>query len=215
MVHTIPGTKKAGKTMGRRVITIGRQYGSNGHRIAKKLSERLGIHYYDKELIKIAGEMQNITYEELLKVDEKRANPWRYPVEDEVQMAKQFRFEPMNDVLFYTQVEIIKDLAAKEDCIIVGRCANDILKGYEGCRSVFIHAPFEKRVEVIMERASVDEREASLLIKKIDKQRRYYYNYFTDQKWEDMTQYDICLNSGSVCEEQILDVLAALYESIL
>lgn len=107
------------------------------------------------------------------------------------------------------------DLAAKEDCIIVGRCANDILKGYEGCRSVFIHAPFEKRVEVIMERASVDEREASLLIKKIDKQRRYYYNYFTDQKWEDMTQYDICLNSGSVCEEQILDVLAALYESIL
>ena len=66
-----------------------------------------------------------------------------------------------------------------------------------------------------METASVDESEASLLIKKIDKQRRYYYNYFTDQKWEDMTQYDICLNSGSVCEEQILDVLAALYESIL
>lgn len=201
--------------MGRRVITIGRQYGSNGHHIAKKLSERLGIHYYDKELIRIAGEMQNITYEELLKVDEKRANPWRYPVEDEAQMAKQFRFEPMNDVLFYTQVEIIKDLASKEDCIIIGRCANDILKGHEGCRSVFIHAPFEDRVKVIMERASVDEREASLLIKKIDKQRRYYYNYFTDQKWEDMTQYDICLNSGSICEEQILDVLAALYESIL
>ena len=66
--------------MGRRVITIGRQYGSNGHDIAKKLSQRLGIHYYDKELIKIAGERQHISYEELLKVDEKRANPWRYPV---------------------------------------------------------------------------------------------------------------------------------------
>lgn len=201
--------------MGRRLITIGRQYGSNGHNIAKKLSERLGIHCYDKELIKIAGQMQNITYEELLKVDEKRANPWRYPVEDEVQMEKQFRFEPMNDVLFYTQMEIIKDLAAKEDCIIVGRCANDILKGHEGCRSVFIHAPLEKRIGTIMERASIDEREASLLVKKIDKQRRYYYNYFTDQKWEDMTQYDICLNSGSISEGQILDVLAALYESIL
>ncbi len=201
--------------MGRRVITIGRQYGSNGHDIAKKLSERLGIHYYDKELIKIAGERKNISYEELLKVDEKRANPWRYPVEDEVQMERQFRFEPMNDVLFYTQAEIIKGLASKEDCIIVGRCADDILKGTEGCRSVFIHAPFDKRVERIMERASIDEREASALVKKIDKQRRYYYNYFTDKKWEDMTQYDICLNSGSIQEGQILDVLAALYESIL
>ena len=66
-----------------------------------------------------------------------------------------------------------------------------------------------------MERASIDEREASALVKKIDKQRRYYYNYFTDKKWEDMTQYDICLNSGSIQEGQILDVLAALYESIL
>ena len=114
--------------MGRRVITIGRQYGSNGHDIAKKLSQRLGIHYYDKELIKIAGERQHISYEELLKVDEKRANPWRYPVEDEVQMERKFRFEPMNDVLFYTQAEIIKGLAEKEDCIIVGRCANYILR---------------------------------------------------------------------------------------
>ncbi len=201
--------------MGRRVITIGRQYGSNGHDIAKKLSQRLGIHYYDKELIKIAGERQHISYEELLKVDEKRANPWRYPVEDEVQMERKFRFEPMNDVLFYTQAEIIKGLAEKEDCIIVGRCADDILKGTKGSRSVFIHAPFEKRVERIMERASIDEREAATLIKKIDKQRRYYYNYFTDKKWEDMTQYDICLDSGSIPEEQILDVLAALYESIL
>ena len=201
--------------MGRRVITIGRQYGSNGHDIAKKLSQRLGIHYYDKELIKIAGERQHISYEELLKVDEKRANPWRYPVEDEVQMDRKFRFEPMNDVLFYTQAEIIKGLAEKEDCIIVGRCADEILKGKKGCRSVFIHAPFEKRVERIMERASIDEREAAALIKKIDKQRRYYYNYFTDKKWEDMTQYDICLDSGSMPEEQILDVLAALYESIL
>ena len=201
--------------MGRRVITIGRQYGSNGHDIAKKLSQRLGIHYYDKELIKIAGERQHISYEELLKVDEKRANPWRYPVEDEVQMDRKFRFEPMNDVLFYKQAEIIKGLAEKEDCIIVGRCADEILKGTNGCSSVFIHAPFEKRVERIMERASIDEREAATLIKKIDKQRRYYYNYFTDKKWEDMTQYDICLDSGSIPEEQILDVLAALYESIL
>lgn len=201
--------------MSRRIITIGRQYGSNGRNIAKKLSDNLGIHCYDKELITIAGEMNNISYEELLKVDEKRANPWRYPVEDEVQMERQFRFEPMNDVLFLTQKEIIKSLAAKEDCIIVGRCADDILKGMEGCRSVFICAPFEQRVMNIVERTEVSAKEAALLVKKMDKQRRYYYNYFTDKKWEDMSQYDMCLNSGSVSEEEILKVLTSLYQSIL
>ncbi len=201
--------------MNNRVITIGRQYGSNGHKIAEKLSERLGIHYYDKELIKIAGEMKNITYEELLKVDEKRSNPWRYPVEDDVQMEKQFRFEPMNDVLFYTQVDVIRSLAEKEDCIIVGRCANDILRDFDNCKSIFVHAPLEKRIENVMQRTSVDHKEAALLIKRMDKQRRYYYNYFTDKKWEDMSQYDLAINSGTMSEDQIVDVLTALYESML
>ncbi len=201
--------------MENRVITIGRQFGSNGHKIANMLAQRLGIHSYDKELIHIAAQRQNITYEELLKVDEKRSNPWRYPVEDEVQMQKQFRFEPMNDVLFYTQVDVIRSLAQKENCIIVGRCANDILRDFGNCKRVFVHAPMEKRIENVMKRAEIDQKEAALLIKRMDKQRRYYYNYYTDKKWEDMSQYDLTINSGELSEEQIVDVLAALYESIL
>ncbi len=201
--------------MKNRVITIGRQYGSNGRKIADMLAKKLGIHCYDKELIHIAAQKKNITYEELLKVDEKRSNPWRYPVEDEVQMQKQFRFEPMNDVLFYTQVDVIRSLAQKEDCIIVGRCANDILRDFNNCKRVFVHAPMEKRLENVMQRVEIDQKEAALLIKKMDKQRRYYYNYFTDKKWEDMSQYDLTINSGDLSEEQIVDVLVALYESIL
>ena len=170
--------------MSRRIITIGRQYGSNGRRIAKKLSEKLGIHYYDKELIKLASEQNDISYDELVKVDEKRANPWRYPVEDPTQMESRFRFEPMNDVLFYTQAQIITRLADTEDCIIVGRCANDILKSRPTSRS-------------------------------IDKQRKFYYNYYTDKKWEEMSQYDLCLDSSAMSEDEILNVLTALYESIL
>ena len=170
---------------------------------------------YDKELLEIAAREKNLSYEELTQVDEKRANPWRYPVENETQMAKQYRFEPLNDILFYTEVDVINKLVEQEDCIIVGRCANETLSGFEGCRSVFIHAPIEDRIRTVMQRASIDEKEASLLIKKVDKQRRYYYNYFTDKKWEDMTQYDLCLNSGTMSEEGILNVLTALYESIL
>ena len=198
--------------MSRRIITIGRQYGSNGRRIAKKLSEKLGIHYYDKELIKLASEQNDISYDELVKVDEKRANPWRYPVEDPAQMESRFRFEPMNDVLFYTQAQIITRLADTEDCIIVGRCANDILKSRP---SIFIHAPLDYRLQTVMERTSLEEKEALSLIKKVDKQRKFYYNYYTDKKWEEMSQYDLCLDSSAMSEDEILNVLTALYESIL
>ena len=201
--------------MSKRVITIGRQYGSNGHNIAKKLADKLGIRCYDKELLELAAKHNDLSLEELQKVDEKRANPWRYPVEDEVQMSKQYRFEPLNDILFYTEVEVINKLVQQEDCIIVGRCANEILHGVEGCKSVFVHAPIEDRIQTVMERANIDEKEAVVLIKKVDKQRRYYYNYFTDQRWEDMTRYDLCLNSGSMSEDQIIDVLTSLYESML
>ena len=200
--------------MSRRIITIGRQYGSNGRRIAKKLSEKLGIHYYDKELIKLASEQNDISYE-LVKVDEKRANPWRYPVEDPAQMESRFRFEPMNDVLFYTQAQIITRLADTEDCIIVGRCANDILKSRPTSRSIFIHAPLDYRLQTVMERTSLEEKEALSLIKKVDKQRKFYYNYYTDKKWEEMSQYDLCLDSSAMSEDEILNVLTALYESIL
>ena len=142
-------------------------------------------------------------------------HPWRYPVEDPTQMESRFRFEPMNDVLFYTQAQIITRLADTEDCIIVGRCANDILKSRPTSRSIFIHAPLDYRLQTVMERTSLEEKEALSLIKKVDKQRKFYYNYYTDKKWEEMSQYDLCLDSSAMSEDEILNVLTALYESIL
>ena len=104
--------------MSGRIITINRLYGSNGRRLGKALSERLGIRFYDSELLKLASARKGIPYEELVKVDEKRASMWRYPVEDEYQMSPQYRSEPINDVLFDAQEEIIRELAETEDCII-------------------------------------------------------------------------------------------------
>ena len=92
--------------MSGRIITINRLYGSNGRRLGKALSERLGIRFYDSELLKLASERKGIPYEELVKVDEKRASMWRYPVEDEYQMSPQYRSEPINDVLFDAEEEI-------------------------------------------------------------------------------------------------------------
>lgn len=198
--------------MSKRIITINRLYGSNGRQLGQTLAQELGIHYYDKELIRIASEKKGIPYDELLKVDEKRASQWRYPVEDPMQMQPQYRFFPMNDVLFQTESEIIESLAEKEDCVIIGRCANHILK--DKCSSVFIHAPFEYRVKTVMNRLDRTEKSARAMIRKIDKERRSYYEYFTDERWLDMSQYDLCIDSSRFTPPQIVRMLKAMYEEM-
>lgn len=198
--------------MSKRIITINRLYGSNGRQLGQILAQELGIHYYDKELIRIASEKKGIPYDELLKVDEKRASQWRYPVEDPMQMQPQYRFFPMNDVLFQTESEIIESLAEKEDCVIIGRCANHILK--DKCSSVFIHAPFEYRVKTVMNRLDRTEKSARAMIRKIDKERRSYYEYFTDERWLDMSQYDLCIDSSRFTPPQIVRMLKAMYEGM-
>ena len=192
--------------MSGRIITINRLYGSNGR--------RLGIRFYDSELLKLASARKGIPYEELVKVDEKRASMWRYPVEDEYQMSPQYRSEPINDVLFDAQEEIIRELAETEDCIIVGRCANYILRDKDNCRSVFVYAPLEERIRTIASRASTDEKNARSLIRRMDKQRKCYYEFYTDEKWTDMSQYTICVDSSSIPEEELLTLLENLYKGI-
>lgn len=198
--------------MSKRIITINRLYGSNGRQLGKILAQELGIHYYDKELIRIASEKKGIPYDELLKVDEKRASQWRYPVDNPMQMQPQYHFFPMNDVLFQAESEIIQSLAEKEDCVIIGRCANHILK--EKCSSVFIHAPFEYRVKNVMNRLDRTEKSSRSMIRKVDKERRSYYEYFTDERWLDMSQYDLCIDSSRFTPPQIIRMLKAMYEDM-
>ena len=198
--------------MSKRIISINRLYGSNGRQLGKILAQELGIHYYDKELIRIASEKKGIPYNELLKVDEKRASQWRYPVDNPMQMQPQYHFFPMNDVLFQTESEIIQSLAEKEDCVIIGRCANHILK--EKCSSVFIHAPFEYRVKNVMNRLDRTEKSSRAMIRKVDKERRSYYEYFTDERWLDMSQYDLCIDSSRFTPPQIIRMLKAMYEDM-
>lgn len=100
--------------MEHRILTINRMYGSGGRLLGKALSERLGIHFYDKELIQLASEDNQIPYEELVKVDEKKASQWRLPIKEQMQMQPQYHFHPMNDVLFETQSKIIQDLAKRK-----------------------------------------------------------------------------------------------------
>lgn len=191
--------------MAKKIITINRTLGSNGRVIGRALAEELGIAFYDKELIDIAAKEQNIPFDTLAKVDEKKANQWRFPIDHELQIDSDYHFIPMNDVLYDLQRKIIVNLADKEDCVIVGRCANHILAGKS--LSIFIHAPFDYRVKNLMERTGREEKSAQKTIRKIDKERRTYYEYFTDKKWTDMTQYNLCIDSSRFSQEQIIQMV--------
>ena len=198
--------------MAHRIITINRMYGSGGRLLGKALAEKLGIGFYDKELIQMASEKNQIPCKDLEKVDEGGASQWRLPVKEQMQMQPQYHFHPMNDVLFETQSQIIRELGQKEDCIIVGRCANYILG--DKCFSLFVYAPFEYRVQSIMERLGREEKSARALVKKMDKTRKSYYEFFTDEKWKDLNNYQMCIDTSRFDQEFLLKILADIYAAL-
>ena len=198
--------------MSHRIITINRMYGSGGRLLGKALANKLGIHFYDHELIHLASEENDIPYEELLKVDEKKASQWRLPINEQMQMQPQYHFHPMNDVLFETQSKIIERLGKTEDCIIVGRCANYILG--DDCLSLFVFAPYEYRVKAVMERLGREEKSARTLVKKMDKTRKSYYEFFTDQKWNNLDNYQMCIDTSRFSQDFLVNMLADVYRTL-
>ena len=207
-------TFKGGNTMSKRIITIGRQFGSNGHDIGMALAEKLGIHCYDRELIELASKDMDIPYEQLAHVDEKREKPWSYQTDLDASLERKYRYEHIDEKLFNAQSDVIRKLAEKEDCIIVGRCADFVLHDVETSKSIFLYAPYEARLQTVMERYSLDEKKADKLIQKVDKDRSYYYNYYTDQYWEDIENYDVCFNTTAFSRERLLDLLAEIYQTL-
>ena len=191
--------------MSKRVITINRMLGSNGLLIGRTLADELGFAFYDKELIDIAAQKENIPFDILAKVDEKKGSQWRFPIEHELQLDRDFHFVPMHDVLFDLQRKIIVEAAQKEDCVIVGRCANHILEG--NCLSVFIYAPFDYRVQTVMQRTGREEKSVQKMIRKVDKERRTYYEYFTDKKWTDFSQYHLAVDSSRFDQDTIIKMI--------
>ena len=198
--------------MSHRIITINRMYGSGGRLLGKALANKLGIHFYDHELIRLASKENDIPYEELLKVDEKKANQWRLPINEQMQMQPQYHFHPMTDVLFETESKIIERLGKTEDCIIVGRCANYILG--DDCLSLFVYAPYEYRVKAVMERLGREEKSARALVKKMDKTRKSYYEFFTDQKWNNLDNYQLCIDTSRFSQDFLVNMLAEVYQTL-
>lgn len=181
------------------VITISRQFASGGHEIGQKLAERLGFDFYDKELIYKAAEMSGISPDILKEFDEKASSSLLYSLSlGASSIINGFSGTaqlPINDRVFLAQQNLIKEYA-KHDCIIIGRCADYILKGHKNCIRIFIYADFAFRRERAIRVEGIDKDSVNSFISKKDKTRANYYNYYADTKWGDFNNYDFCINSA-------------------
>lgn len=205
--------------MSKILLTIGRSFGSGGSEIGKKVSEKLGISYYDKELIKLAAVKSGLSEEILSDVDEKPVNSFLYSVVTHGFPAYtapvQYNNLITNDKVFSIQADIIKNIAENESAVFVGRCADYILREYNEVTNIFIYADKHIRAKRISRVNSITEKAALDLIKKVDKERSNYYNFFTNKTWGDINNYDLCINSNigvNECSDVIVNFIKTIRE---
>lgn len=191
------------------IICIGREFGSGGHEIGKELAENLDVPFYDHQLVDMAIELCKPISEELKKADEKKVSSFLYRVWYET-VDKDLRGLSANDILFRLQSNTIIMLSQSGEGVFVGRCADYVLSQAGIPRiSIFITAPFSDRVKRKMDLLQTDEKSAADLVRKEDKQRKAYYNYYTGGSWGKPDNYDFCINSSSLETELIVQMLKA------
>ena len=171
------------------VITISREYGSGGRAIGEKLAKELGIPFYNKELILMAAKESGLSEEYIKKAEQQKSTSFLYGLYMGAQQL------PMNDQIFLIQSKIIREIAEKGPCVIVGRCADYVLRERKDLLSVFNHAPLSFRAQRAQK---VYEKTASNIedfVKKKDKKRAAFYNYFSQNKWGDARHYHLAISS--------------------
>ena len=198
-------------------ITIARGFGSGGKTIGKLLAQRLDINYYDNDLIRLASEESGINLELFGKADERvKANLFKKysgsygeavipPDSDEF---------VSNDNLFNYQAKIIRSLADKQSCIIIGRCGDYILKNYPNTIRLYVYADKATCIDNVMDIYGTSPKEAAKRIDEIDKARANYYKYYTGKDWTDVSNYDLCLNTSNIGFETSVEVILAYMRTI-
>ena len=199
--------------MNNTIITIARQYGSGGREIGERVAEILGLKTYDKELIRMASQSTDIHEKALEKVDETAANSLLYTLAMGSNIFGAAHLGsynlPINDKLFILQSDVIREIAEKESAVIIGRCADYVLRKHEARFSVFIYADIDCRRERILARhPELKPAEVIDVINKTDKRRSSYYNFYTGNKWGKYDNYHLALDSGKLGVEACAQIIA-------
>lgn len=197
--------------MGNTVITIARSYGSGGRTLGKLLAKELGISCYDRELIRMASDESGINEALFGEVDEKLKKSPLFRIAKRTYNGEVFPPDSgdfvSDDNLFNYQAKVIRQLADEESCVIIGRCADYILKDYDNVISLYFYAPREDCIKRVQDISSEPVREIEKKIDRIDKYRADYYKYYTGKDWNDARNYDFCLNTTSMSYEKLVEVV--------
>lgn len=195
------------------VITIARQYGSGGHEIGERVAEKLNIPLLDKQLIAMAAKQSGLSEEVFQRADEKAGSSLLYSM-----VMGNYTFGsritgvnemPINDKLFLLQNDIIKKQADQGPCVVIGRCADYILREYDNVFHVFIHANKQARIDRIVRKGLSDAKKAPDFIVKRDKQRANYYNFYSNRRWDDLSNYHLTLDASLYTTDEAADVIIA------
>ena len=189
--------------MANKVITISRQYGSGGREVGQKLAGALGIEFFDNKLLEVAAGNSGIHQSHFEENDEKRSNSFLYLLSTTYGQGG----VPFDDTLFFAQLEAIQKIASEQSCVIIGRCADYALRDFSKVLNIFISAPFEARTKRAVEVYNIAEKHAADYVKRIDKQRTSYYNYYTDKRWGQPQNYQICLDSSALGIDRTVELL--------
>lgn len=180
------------------VISIGRQLGSGGHEIGKKLAEAYGIRFLDNELLVLAAKESGFDADLFKQNDEKKGffNTLFNRIQTGVSFGGYYSNQLSEEALFKIQSDAIRAVAEDESCVIVGRCADYILRDTDKCISIFITANHDERIKRICSRQNVDADKAEKMMERGDSERASYYNYYSTRTWGAADTYDICINSS-------------------
>lgn len=182
-------------TYGKNVIAIGRQFGSGGHDIGKILAEKLGYDFYDAEIIQMTAGTTGYTPEFIKKNEEIMTNSLIYDLVNQMYLNADMQDEAPKDKIFEAECQVVRDLAKKGNCVIVGRCADYVLRNSENCLKVFFSAPLMSRIRRVAQRQNISEGEAKATVQKNEKLRADNYRYYTRRMWGAAGNFDLSLNT--------------------
>ena len=185
------------------VITIAREYGSGGRYIGRLIADKLGIKFYDKDFVTTLSEQTGLS-EEYIENNEQRRNTL-----DALNNGYYFNLSN-SDELFVKESKLIKELAEKESCVIIGRCSDFILKDNEDTINIFVYSNMEDKIKRVVERYGFNQKDAEKEIKNIDKQRSNHYKHYTGKKWGENQNYDLCINSDALGVEKSADLICEM-----
>ena len=197
---------------GKEVITIGREFGSGGHEVGRRLAAELGLKLYDKELMKMMAQESNICEQVLEDYDEKNTGSLLYSIMMDVYPSMNYVGNTLSRQIYQAQYDTIRKVGEKGGCVIVGRGADYILRDLPRLTSVFIHASEQYRIGRIVEYEHVSAQKAKEIITKADKKRASYYNFQTEKKWGNVSSYNLSLDTSDIGIDGCVSVIRAYLE---